>query len=54
MGKIFLLVLFCIATKAFAVESSLILEEQFPKKLSDFSFFKDEDNEHIVYVLKQA
>ena len=41
MGKIFLLVLFCIATKAFAVESSLILEEQFPKKLSDFSFFKD-------------
>ena len=41
MGKIFLLVLLCIATKAFAVESSLILEEQFPKKLSDFSFFKD-------------
>ena len=41
MKKAFLLTLSLALSNAYAVESNLILEEKFPKKLSDFSFFTD-------------
>jgi len=42
MKKAFLLTLSLALSNAYAVENNLILEEKFPKKLSDFSFFKDD------------
>ena len=41
MKKAFLLTLSLALSNAYAVENNLILEEKFPKKLSDFSFFTD-------------
>ena len=41
MKKAFLLTLSLALSTAYAVENNLILEEKFPKKLSDFSFFTD-------------
>ena len=38
--SLLLLIVFSI-TSAYAVDNELILEEKFPKKLSDFHFFKD-------------
>ena len=42
MKKAFLLTLSLALSNAYAVENNLILEEKFPKKLSDFSFFTDD------------
>ena len=42
MKKAFLLTLSLALSSAYAVEKNLILEEKFPKKLSDFSFFIDD------------
>ena len=42
MKKAFLLTLSLALSNAYAVEKNLILEEKFPKKLSDFSFFTDD------------
>ena len=42
MKKAFLLTLSLALSNAYAVENNLILEEKFPKKLSDFSFFIDD------------
>ena len=42
MKKAFLLTLSLALSNAYAVEKNLILEEKFPKKLSDFSFFIDD------------
>ena len=41
MKKAFLLTLSLALSNVYAVENNLILEEKFPKKLSDFSFFTD-------------
>ena len=41
MKKAFLLTLSLVLSNVYAVENNLILEEKFPKKLSDFSFFTD-------------
>ena len=42
MKKAFLLTLSLALSNVYAVEDNLILEEKFPKKLSDFSFFTDD------------
>ena len=42
MKKAFLLTLSLALSNVYAVENNLILEEKFPKKLSDFSFFTDD------------
>ena len=42
MKKAFLLTLSLALSSVYAVEDNLILEEKFPKKLSDFSFFTDD------------
>ena len=42
MKKAFLLTLSLVLSNAYAVENNLFLEEKFPKKLSDFSFFTDD------------
>ena len=42
MKKAFLLTLSLVLSNVYAVENNLILEEKFPKKLSDFSFFTDD------------
>ena len=42
MKKAFLLTLSLALSNVYAVENNLILEEKFPKKLSDFSFFIDD------------
>ena len=39
MKKAFLLTLSLALSNAYAVENNLILEEKFPKKLSDFFFY---------------